>query len=315
MSQKNKNFIIIGISFSVLILIVFFITFFSKKSFIVKNKTQQINQIKVVASFYPLYFLAQEIGGQWATVVNITPAGAEPHDYELTPADMIKIENSQLLILNGGHLEAWGPHIKQLINPHQTVLIIAAAGLTNRQINRDGRSIVDPHVWLSPILAQRMVDKISAGFIKVDPQHRDYYQHRAQELKIKLQVLDQEYLQTLKDCQQKDIVTAHAAFGYLASQYQLQQVPIAGLSPNSEPSPKQLISLVKLVRKQKIKYIFFESLVSPKLADTIAQEVGAQTLELNPIEGLTPQEVQEGKNYFTEMRSNLKNLKIALECH
>jgi zinc transport system substrate-binding protein len=271
-------------------------------------------KIKVSTSFYPLYFFASQIGGDKAEVTNITPAGSEPHDYEPTAADILQIENSQLLILNGGGLEAWGNNVSQNINANFTKVIVAGEGLTTQQITENGQSVIDPHVWLSPTLAAQMVDKIVQGFIAVDPINQVYYQANADSLKAKLTILDREYAKGLSNCAQQDIVTSHAAFGYLAASYHLQQIPIAGLSPDAEPSPQQLVNLVSLVREQQIKYIFFESLVSPKLAQTMAHEVGAQTLILNPLEGLTATELAQGQDYFTEMRSNLINLQIALQC-
>ncbi len=308
---RIKKFIIGGVLVLILILLAIIINYYFRPSM---HQTTSVVKIRVTTSFYPLYFMAQTIGGQHATVINITPTGAEPHDYEPTPANMMQIENSQLLILNGGNLEAWGPNIQQIINPKRTRLVIAAKGLTNQKINKDGQTIVDPHVWLSPVLAQKMVDRITTGFISVDPNNRVYYQTRADKLKDQLNILNQDYLRGLQHCTKRDIVTAHAAFGYLASQYNFKQIAITGLSPAAEPSSKQLIHLIKLIRSNQIKYIFFESLVSPKLADTIAQEVGAKTLELNPIEGLTSSELAHHQNYFTEMQANLVNLRIALEC-
>ena len=130
----------------------------------------------------------------------------------------------------------------------------------------------------------------------------------------KLDDLDRQYRRGLANCQEKNIVTSHAAFGYLATAYGLNQVSITGLSPDAQPSPRQLADIVKFTRANNVKYIFFESLVSPKLSKTIATEIGAQTMVLNPLEGLTDEEVSQGNNYFTEMENNLANLKTALEC-
>jgi zinc transport system substrate-binding protein len=272
------------------------------------------NKLQVVTSFYPLYFFSQQIGGEKARVINITPAGAEPHDYEPTAQDIAQIENSKLLILNGGGLEAWGAHIKQNLDSKNIVIITIGEGLINQQVSEEGGNATDPHIWLSPPLAKEIVDKITKGFIQIDPENVKYYQPNADRLKNQLSNLDKEYRQGLHTCLEKNIITSHAAFGYLATAYGLNQIPIAGLSPDSEPSPRQLAGIVKFAKINKIKYIFFERLVSPKLSETIAKEIGAKTLVLNPIEGLSNDEVSQGKNYFTEMRNNLANLKLALQC-
>lgn len=271
-------------------------------------------KIAVVASFYPLYYFSERIGGDRADVYNLTPAGVEPHDYEPTARDMALIESSNLLILNGGNLEVWGDNIKNNLNPKQTVLVVAGEDLFNERLIEGSESIVDPHIWLSPLLAEEMINKILDGFQASDPTNTSYYTANAEALKEDLRHLNADYLVGLKNCVLNDIVTSHASFGYLAATYNLRQISIAGLSPLAEPSSKEIGVVAKLAKERGVKYIFFESLVSPKLSETIATEIGAQTLVLNPLEGLTRAEINAGKNYFTEMRDNLNNLKIALEC-
>lgn len=269
-------------------------------------------KLSVVASFYPLTYLASEIGGSKATVINITPAGAEPHDYEPTAQDAARIEDADMLILNGGGLESWGDNSRQ--NFKTKTLVIASEGLTTQKIEEGVETIADPHVWLSPQLMEQMIDKVIVGYVQADPENTEYYKGNAAAVRASLADLDEEFRQGLAVCNKKDIITSHAAFGYLASAYGLRQVPISGLSPDAEPSPQQLAQVAAFAKTNKVKYIFFESLVSPKLSETIAAEVGAKTLVLNPIEGLREDELNQGKNYLTEMRNNLKNLQIALEC-
>ena len=280
------------------------------------NKTFVIfsHKLQVVASFYPLYFFTSQIGGERADVLNIIPAGAEPHDYEPTAQDIAKIESSDLLVINGGGVEAWANNIKENIDLKKTTIVIAGENLMTQQIVEEGEKIIDPHVWLSPVLVLQMVDKISTEFIKKDSNNTSYYQSNAKILKEKLASLDSDYKQGLSNCAEKNIITSHAAFGYLATTYNLNQIAITGVSPGSEPSPKQLAEVAKFAKDNNLKYIFFESLVSPKLSQTIATEIGAKTLVLNPIEGLTNDEIALGKDYFSEMRNNLANLKIALQC-
>jgi len=279
-----------------------------------QKPTVQPSKLQVTASFYPLWFFAQQIGGEKASVINITPAGAEPHDYEPTAQDIAQIEKSKLLIVNGGGLEAWGENIKQNLHAKNTYVATVGEGLTNQQVSEGGKQMTDPHVWLSPPLAKEIVDKIAQDFVRIDSTNQKYYQSNADTLKTELTNLDKKYRRGLSNCSEKNIITSHAAFGYLAAAYGLTQVSIAGLSPDAEPSPQQLAGIVRFAKAHQVKYIFFESLVSPKLSDTIANEVGAKTLVLNPIEGLSSEEISQGKNYFTEMQNNLANLKLALQC-
>jgi zinc transport system substrate-binding protein len=270
--------------------------------------------LQVSASFYPLYFFAQEIAGPAADVVLITPAGAEPHEYEPTAQDIVRIEKSGLVILNGAGLEPWAKNLTDSIRKEKTAFVSVADALADRTMIEEGESVRDPHVWLNPVLAKKVVDHILDGFIQADPANRSLYEANAARLNDKLDALDRSFAAGLSRCATRDIITSHAAFSYMAGQYDLNQVPIAGLSPDAEPSPAELASVADFAKKAQAKYIFFESLVSPKLAQTIAQEVGAQTLVLNPLEGLTADDIKAGKNYFTEMQQNLVNLRTALAC-
>ncbi len=278
------------------------------------NKVASSKKMKVTTSFYPLYFFASTVGGEWVGVQNITPPGAEPHDYEPTPNDIIAIEQSDILIINGGKLEAWGNDIRKNMDPAKTTLVVAGEGLTTQTVVEEGKTITDPHVWLSPPLAKEMVGKILAAFVARDPEHTDYYTKNAGVLVDQLNMLDQEYRAGLHACQRKDFVTSHAAFGYLASTYELDQISITGISPDTEPSSKDLAAITQFVRAHHITVIFFESLVSPKLAQTIATETGSKTLVLDPIEGISLEALKSGSDYLTVMRANLQNLQIALSC-
>jgi zinc transport system substrate-binding protein len=270
-------------------------------------------KLQVTASFYPLYYFAGVIGGSHADVQNITPAGAEPHDFEPTSQDIARIEKGDLLILNGG-LEAWGDKIRSELAGTKERVVIAGEGMLTRQVVEEGRTAQDPHVWLSPQLAKKEVERILDGYRTADPGNRADYEAQTKNLQDRLDLLDAAYRTGLSHCRQTDIVTSHAAFGYLAQAYGLNQVAVAGLSPDAEPSAKDLADIANLAREKHIQYIFFESLVSPKLSQTIADEIGAKTLVLDPIEGLTDEQISQGKTYFTIMQDNLVNLETALEC-
>ena len=277
-------------------------------------KNSQTGKFQVTASFYPYYFFASQIGRDKANVVNITPAGAEPHDYEPSAGDIVRIDSSQLLILNG-QVEPWGAKIQSDLKGKSTAVLVTGAGLfTQKVTDESGITGIDPHIWLSPTRAKVQVKAILNEFIKLDPQNTDYYITNAATLQAALDKIDSDYKTGLASCQKKDIVTSHAAFGYMASDYGLTQISIAGLSPDAEPSLEEMANITNFVKANGIKYIFFESLVSPKLSQTIANETGAQILVLDPLEGLTPNAIAQGQNYLTVMEQNLHNLKVALNC-
>jgi zinc transport system substrate-binding protein len=251
--------------------------------------------MSVTASFYPLAFVSQRVGGKLVKVNQIIPGGVEPHDYEPTPQDLAAINNSQVFIMNGGGLDAWADSIPNAVRVNPA-------------------NISDPHVWLDPIGFQSEVEVVREAFIKADPANTAKYVLNAAGLINDLRGLDQEFKDGLKECKIKQIITSHDAFGHIAKRYGFESLAIAGISPDEEPSPKRLAELSDLAKKNSIKYIFFETLVSPKLADTIANEIGAKSLVLNPIEGVTSEEAKQGKDYLVLMQENLKNLRTAMQC-
>ncbi|MCL5003689.1 MAG: zinc ABC transporter substrate-binding protein [Patescibacteria group bacterium] len=277
------------------------------------NDTGQ-KKIEVAASFYPLAFFAQEIGGNRAKVINITPSGAEPHDYEPTPKDLLSVYRSSVFILNGGGIDPWAQKIVPELKARGVIVVNMSEIIKMRQEIPGEPSTADPHIWLSPTLAEEEVFAISRSLIKADIQGKLDYEENRDRVVNELKAVDGEYRSGLSSCRQKDFVTTHAAFGYLAERYHLSQVSITGLSPDAEPSPQKLSEIVKIIREKRIKYILFETLVSPKLAQTLAYETGIKTLTLNPLEGLTWAQKANSVDYFSVMRDNLKVLKTAMEC-
>jgi len=265
-------------------------------------------RIPVVASFYPLAFFTTEIGGDKVAVTNLTPAGAEPHDYEPTTADVQKIAESKLIILNGAGLEPWAQKIEN------KNILITSDDLANKTIVENGEHIADPHVWLDPVLATSIATKIASSLEAISPENTPYFEAQKVNLIHKLTSLDGEYKIGLKNCRLHEVITSHAAFGYLASEYGFVQTAISGVSPDEEPTPQKLTQITNLVRQKHINYIFFETLLSPRLAETIAKETQAQTLVFNPLEGLTDEELQSGADYFSVQRNNLQSLRTALSC-
>ncbi|MDR5682763.1 MAG: metal ABC transporter substrate-binding protein [Armatimonadota bacterium] len=282
-------------------------------------------RLSVVASFYPLYEFAQRIGGDRADVRLLVPPGAEPHDYEPTPQDVVALGQANLVIYNGAGFEPWIERLRGEISD-RAVVVDATEGLPlvaaehghdhPGEERKEGpqKEALDPHVWLDPVLAQQQVDNILAGFVRADPEGEATYRANSKALRKDLQALHERLEQALADCRIREFITAHAAFGYFARRYRIKMIPIAGLSPEAEPSPGKLREIVREAREHGIQVIYYERLVSPRVAETIAREVGARTLVLDPVEGLTEEDRREGKTYFAVMDENLRNLVEGLEC-
>ncbi len=273
-----------------------------------KNATggSQTSNVKVATSFYPLYYFTKEIGRENVDVTNLTPAGAEPHDYEPNTGDIARIEKSDLLIVNGAGFEPWLDKLVSDLKEKKVGILQAAEGLATRP--------QDPHVWLDPVLAKQEVARITAALIQRDPTHADSYQANGTQLEERLDVLHAEFQQTLGSCKLKTTIESHEAFGYLVARYGIEQLALTGMSPDQEPSPQALAQLTRLAKEKGITHIFFETLVSPRLAETLAREVGARTLIFDPIEGLTEEDQKGGKDYFSVQRENLTNLAQVLGC-
>lgn len=247
---------------------------------------------EVVAAFYPLAFLAERIAPD-AAVRNLTPPGAEPHDLELSPRDVANLREARhVLYLGGGFM----PSLED-----------AVAGRSNAVDLLDGvpRLDDDPHVWLDPGRYATLARRAAAAL---------GHPAAADPLVARLERLDGEFREGLARCERREIVTSHAAFGYLAAAYGLEQVALTGLSPEAEPSPRRLEELVERIRRERATTVFFETLVSPGLAETVAREAGAQTAVLDPLEGLSDADAARGDDYFTVMRRNLAALRAALGC-
>jgi zinc transport system substrate-binding protein len=256
----------------------------------------------VVAAFYPLAYVAEQLGGSRLKVENLTPPGAEPHDIELTPREVGRIQEADLVLyLSHG----FQPAVEQAVAGAHGKRVDALAGLHLHSGVGDEAGKTDPHVWLDPVLFSRVVKRIGAALGYPSP---------ARVLAQRVLALDREYRTGLAHCTRREFVTSHAAFGYLAARYHLRQIPITGIDPESEPSPQRLRSLIALVRREHVSTVFFERLVSPRLAETVARDAGARVAVLDPIEGLTPSEETDGDNYFTLMGHNLHELRGALAC-
>lgn len=309
---------------SVIIRIVVFIILLSG----VNAKLSAAN-LKVVASIYPLAHFAGEVGGSLADITNIMPPGVEPHEFEPTPRDISRIYKADIFLFHGAGLDPWAHRISydlekegvlvREISRHFTLLKISREEhrdedhpANDEHVYEYGNS--DPHIWLDPLLALREVEIIRDAFIEVDPNHKEAYTDNCSTYINALIQLDKEYREGLQSCDLREIIVTHDAFHYLAERYHLLVHAIMSISPEEAPSPRKLVELSKLVREKGITHIFSEPLMSPKLAETLAGETGAKMLVLNPLGGLTEEDIRRGGTYISVMKENLRNLRTALKC-
>lgn len=278
--------------------------------------------LRVMASFYPMYDFAVKIGGDKVKVMDMVPAGTEPHDWEPAATDIKNLEDADVFVYSGAGMEHWVSTVLASLENRNLVSVEASEGITLRlgheekeehEETDEDHGQYDPHVWLSPLNAKKEIENIKDAFVKADPNNQSYYEANYTEYAAKFDQLDQEYRDTISGLTNKNIVVAHEAFGYLCDAYGLKQVGIEGLSPDSEPDPAKMAEVIDFVRENHVKVIFFEELVSPKVAETIAYETGASAEMLNPLEGLGDEELAAGEDYFSVMESNLEKLKAALE--
>jgi len=270
----------------------------------------------VVTTVYPLYEFTRQVTGSSAKVVSLVPAGAEPHDWEPSPRDLTQIRGARLLVYNGAGLDPWVTKLLEDPAIKGTASVRATQGITleTTPTGAEGRSVSDPHVWLDPVLAQSMVETIRSALAAADPEHAAAYSENAARFRAKLEALHEAFRTGLAQCARREVIASHAAFGYLARRYGLTVISLMGVAPDSEPTPGQLAAVVRFARDKKVQYIFFETLLGPRLADTIAREIGARTLPFNPIEGVARDEQSTGRDYVALMEENLKNLRVALDC-
>ncbi|WP_091018154.1 metal ABC transporter substrate-binding protein [Paenibacillus amylolyticus] len=297
-------------------------------------------KVNVVTTFYPVYAFTTAIGGEDANVINLLPTGVEPHDWTPKSQDIVNTSKAQLFFYNGAGLEGWVPNFLKSLNSDTQVKSVAVSegvklltaegddghghGEEHEDEHADEHTDeatsedvadhhIDPHTWVSPNSAMIMAENIKNSLVETDPDHKAGYEQRYEELRTKLETLDQRFTDELANVPNNEIVVSHQAFGYLARDYGLTQHAIMGLSPDAEPTGQDIVKLAKLVKDEGIKYIFFEELVSDKLAKTLASEAGVETMVLNPVEGLTKEQATNGDDYFTLMEKNLQNLLIALK--
>ncbi|WP_371615797.1 metal ABC transporter substrate-binding protein [Streptomyces sp. NBC_00454] len=282
-------------------------------------------KLDVMASFYPMQFLAEQIGKEHVKVDTLTKPGVEPHDLEITPKQTAQLGEADVVL----YLKTLQPAVDKAVAQSGVKNIVDAATLTKLEVHGNsghdhgteegaaddhdhshGEAGEDPHVWLDPVKYAEIAKGVGAALEKSDPDHAADYKKNTDELVAKLGALDTEFKDGLKNTASKTFITTHSAFGYLSERYGLDQEGISGVDPESEPSPARMKDLQAIAKKDNVSTVFFETLASDKTAKTLATDTGLKTDVLDPLEGITDK--SQGADYFEVMRSNLKNLQKAL---
>lgn len=280
-------------------------------------------RLRVLTSFYPMYDFACKIGGDCIDVTNMVPSGTEPHDWEPSTNDLKNLEKADVFIYNGADMEPWADDL--LVSRSDTLRVVEASenvelrttdGEHEHAHEHEGadhhHGDFDPHVWLDPENAKIEMEAIRDALCAADPENSTVFQSNYEKYAAELDALDAEFREKLAPLPNRTIVVAHEAFGYLCDAYGLTQVGIEGLSPDSEPDPGRMAEVIDFVREHSISTIFFEEMVSPKVAEAIASETGAQAKMLSPLEGLSDEQAAAGADYFSVMHDNLAALMEAL---
>lgn len=273
--------------------------------------------LAVTVGFYPYEFVTSRVGGEDVEVTNLTAPGAEPHDLELSPQQVAELSDTDLVVYSEGFQPAVDEAVEQQAEDRALDVLDAVELIEGEHSDEQegeeahaGEELAgDPHVWLDPTRLATIAGAVADSLGEIDPERADAFEQRALELTAELKELDSEMREGLSSCERTEIVTSHDAFGYLAAAYGLEQVSLTGLSPEDEASPKRLAEVATFAKENGVTTVFFEELVSPKVAESLASEVGAEARLLSPLEG-----PPESGDYLSAMRTNLDSLRTALGC-
>lgn len=297
----------------------------SKNNKINESEENLEGKINIYTSIYPLYDFTKKVGGDKVNVTNLVPAGTEPHDWEISTSDIVNLEKADMLIYNGAGIENWTDKVKNTLENKDIVYVKTSENLELHKVDEShshdhdheedehDHGIYDPHTWLSIENAQKEMENIKDALVKYDPENADYYESNFKTYENKFEELEEKYSKKLDPIENKTIIVAHEAFGYLCEEYDIKQEGIEGLTPDSEPDPARMTEIIKFAKEHNVKTIFFEELVSPKVAETIAKEINANTEVLNPLEGLSEEQIKNGEDYFSIMEKNLEAIYNSLK--
>ena len=294
------------LAISIVIPLTAFTLWFSDQSKITSLADEK--QIKILVSFYPLYEFTKEIGKERIDVSIIVPTGMEPHDWEPTIQDLQKMQDADMIVINGAGFESW---LDDFVTNNPNVLIVDTSEgielMERAKIYEHAESNKDPHIWLNPTLAKKQAQNIANGLMKLDPEHAQYYQENANTYNTKLDLLDNKIRTELANCNNKDFIAFHDAFSYFAKEYDLIQHTIVGVDANAEPTATTLQEIIQKAQSLNLNIIFTEEAVNPRVSEVIADEIGGKVLVLSPIEMASM-----NTDYIQKMEQNLLNLKEEL---
>ncbi|SEL13405.1 zinc transport system substrate-binding protein [Carnobacterium iners] len=300
----------------------------------VKKNSEEGKTLKIVTTFYPMYDFTKNIVQDNAEISMLIPAGTESHGFEPSAKVVASIQDADVFIYNSDEMETWVPSTLEAIDTTKVTVINASEGIEfiektkieehaeeghehaeegHEHAEEGHEHAIDPHVWLNPVLAQAEVKNIQMGLAKADKENAALYQKNAEKYNQELEELDQEFKAAFENAENRTFVTQHAAFAYLAKQYNLTQVSISGLSSETEPSPAKLAELSNYAKKNNVRYIYFENNASSKIAETLAAEADIELAVLDPIEGVSQKEQDAGVDYIQVMKNNLESLKKSIQ--
>jgi zinc transport system substrate-binding protein len=300
----NRNTTLIVSVVALIVVIAFGVSMYNQGS----QPPANSETLKVVATFYPLYDFASNVGGDKATVTILVPETIDVHEFEPTPSSIQLVSGADIIVYNGAQLETWINQIIQASGNTDIIQVNCSEGINlipvSQEFQQTGRT-VDPHFWLDPILVKQIVENIREGFVEADPANAQYFNNNAQSYQGELDALNQAAAIATEGTETRYFVTFHEAFAYFAKRYNLTQIPIAGPF-QEEPTPSDIQKVIQAVNQYHLRYIGYESLESPDLPQFIASETNATLILMNPIEGLTEEEKASGDTYMSLMYMNIQ---------
>ncbi len=275
-------------------------------------------KVRIAATFYPLGFLAKEIGGDAVFVRTIVPFGIEPHDFDPPFRDIADIRNAQLFLVNGAGFDTWANNIVPALSSEGVRALVATdevGALSGIGDDENGETGVDPHFWLDPKRFETFGRAVLNELVRLDPANASIYRKNFASFEKNIRSIDRGYADIGKGlCRKKTVIVSHNAFSYLANREHFSILSLSGLSPEVEVSARHIADIVRRAKMEGVHFVLLEPLSNPAAVEAVAREIGAEILPMNPIEGLTKQEIAEEKNYFSLQAENLISLRRALEC-
>ncbi|WP_100331073.1 metal ABC transporter solute-binding protein, Zn/Mn family [Bacillus xiapuensis] len=293
-------------------------------------------KLTIYTTIYPLSYFTEEIGKEHVDVESILPAGADAHTFEPTSKTMIDIAGGDMFIYNGLGLEPFGDKVKETMKSESVNVLEVGKSMDLTALQKDHHKVLkqqdhseeeqvhnhedghhhgsaDPHVWIDPVLSIEMAETIKDELVKLQPENKAKFQRNYEELKSKLEKLDQDFHEMAEGAAHKQFLVSHSAFGYWEDHYGIEQIGVAGLSPANEPSQKQLKEIIETAKKHRTKFVIFEQNITPKVAQVVQNEINAKALHIHNAAVLTEEDKRNKENYFTLMEKNIQTLKKAME--